>query len=391
MFKKFIQKIHLWLGFITGLVLVINLLPASIFAFNTELKDWWYHRAIFATEIKTSTLPISVLKEKVRATLKNKEVITHIEVNSDKTRGYAFGIYEESKHPGFTYFSESEVNKEVYVNPYTGKIQGEIDLRYDWIKICEAIHRRMLLHYNYGGHWFIAISTLAIIFSLFTGLVLWFPKNKAALKQRFIFKRNVRWRRRNYDIHNVGGFYSYILILFLAVTGLLWSFDWWAAGFYRLFGENYKTMSAIQQEFIPHPVKSSVFNPLDAAFENVWSKRKSWSSMVIAFPEEGDEKNTDKLFFYLKFNDHTGWDESDQYVYHTGRLIKQVLQEQKSTAIKWQDSNYAFHTGGIYGLPTKILTCLTTLFCASLPITGLIIWFGKKKKNKSAIRSKKNK
>lgn len=384
-FKKFIQKIHLWLGLVTGLVLVINLLPASVFAFNTELKEWWYKKEIFINETRLHRLPVAVLKEKVRATLKAGEVITHIAIKNRQDQGYAFGVYKASQKPGLSYFSEAEVNKEVYINPYTGVIQGEIDLQYDWIRICEAIHRRMLLHYNYGGHWVIAIATLIVIFSLLTGVILWFPKNKAALKQRFIFKRNVRWRRRNYDIHNVGGFYSYLLILFLAVTGLLWSFDWWATGFYKLFGENYKKMSASYQEFKPSTVNLPVY-PLNVVFDDALTKRKNWTLINIGFPDGDDQENAAMLFVYLKFNNHTGWDENDQYQYRSGKLIQQILQEQKCTGVKWQDSNYAFHTGEIYGLPTKILMSLSTLFCASLPITGFLIWFGKKKKSKPILK-----
>lgn len=382
-FKKLIQKIHLWLGFIAGLVLVVNLVPASIFAFNTELKEWWYHKALFTERTGVQKLPLSVLKDKVQGILGQQNgAITYISISNDPYKAYAFGVFKDNKAPGYTYFSESEIDKEVYIDPYTGKINGEIDLRHDWIKICEAIHRRMLLHYNYGGHWIIAYVTLIIIFSLLTGLVLWFPRSKAALKQRFVFKRKVRWRRRNYDVHNVGGFYSHLLILFLAVTGLLWSFDWWANGFYRLLGEEHKKIAPAYQIFTSAPLLSSTIKPLDRAFEDAQGKRTTWMSITIGLPEAGDKENLEKLFFYLKFNNHSGWDESDQYTYSSGQLTKQLLHEQKTTGIKWDDSNYAFHTGSIYGLPTKILMSMTTLFCASLPITGFVIWYGKRKGSK---------
>lgn len=381
-FKKIIRKIHLWLGFIAGLVVVINLVPASIFAFNSELKEWYYHDKIFVANPGINRIPLSKLKEKLEQTLDaGSGSLSYAAISSNPGKAYCFRIFKENKNPGFSYFSESAVDKEIYIDPYTGKIQGVIDLRYDWIKICEAIHRRMLLHYNYGGHWIIAYATLIIIFSVLTGLVLWFPKNKAMLKQRFSFKRNVRWRRRNYDVHNVGGFYTHIVVLFLAVTGLIWSFDWWANGFYQLLGEDYKTMEAPYQEFAPKDNTIKFTDALDISFADVLSKRKTWDVVSVIFPESGDRENRDKISFYLSFNNHTSWDESDQYVYINGQIVKQALQEQKSVGVKWSDSNYAFHTGSIYGLPGKILMCLTTLFCASLPVTGFIIWYGKRKKS----------
>ncbi|BAV07971.1 PepSY-associated TM region [Filimonas lacunae] len=42
--------------------------------------------------------------------------------------------------------------------------------------------------------------------------------------------------------------------------------------------------------------------------------------------------------------------------------------------------NYDLHVGTILGLSGKVLVFCTTLIGASLPVTGFIIWWGKKKK-----------
>jgi uncharacterized iron-regulated membrane protein len=36
-----------------------------------------------------------------------------------------------------------------------------------------------------------------------------------------------------------------------------------------------------------------------------------------------------------------------------------------------------FHTGEIFGLPTKIIYFLASLFATTLPITGVMIWWRK--------------
>lgn len=36
--------------------------------------------------------------------------------------------------------------------------------------------------------------------------------------------------------------------------------------------------------------------------------------------------------------------------------------------------NYDIHTGAVLGLPGKIIAFLISLICASLPVTGFIIW-----------------
>jgi uncharacterized iron-regulated membrane protein len=44
--------------------------------------------------------------------------------------------------------------------------------------------------------------------------------------------------------------------------------------------------------------------------------------------------------------------------------------------------NYDIHVGAILGLPGKIIAFLASLIPASLPVTGFLIWWGKKKKGK---------
>jgi len=44
--------------------------------------------------------------------------------------------------------------------------------------------------------------------------------------------------------------------------------------------------------------------------------------------------------------------------------------------------NYDIHTGAILGLPGKILAFFASLICASLPVTGFYIWYGRKYKKK---------
>jgi uncharacterized iron-regulated membrane protein len=46
--------------------------------------------------------------------------------------------------------------------------------------------------------------------------------------------------------------------------------------------------------------------------------------------------------------------------------------------------NYDIHVGAIGGIPGKILAFIISLICASLPITGLLVWLNKGKKKSKA-------
>src|SRR5690606_39818843 len=53
-----------------------------------------------------------------------------------------------------------------------------------------------------------------------------------------------------------------------------------------------------------------------------------------------------------------------------------------SAADKLMRMNYDIHTGAILGLPGKFLVFFASLLCASLPVTGFVIWWGRSNKKK---------
>ena len=64
----------------------------------------------------------------------------------------------------------------------------------------------------------------------------------------------------------------------------------------------------------------------------------------------------------------------------TGNLLKEQLFKNASTGYKVRRIVYPIHTGKLYGWPTKIIALIAALMAFSLPITGLLIWLGRKKK-----------
>jgi uncharacterized iron-regulated membrane protein len=65
---------------------------------------------------------------------------------------------------------------------------------------------------------------------------------------------------------------------------------------------------------------------------------------------------------------------------YTGKDIEIRPYESFSKGDKLKRLIYPIHTGSIYGYPTKILAFIVCLFAVTLPVTGLLIWLGKKKK-----------
>jgi uncharacterized iron-regulated membrane protein len=51
--------------------------------------------------------------------------------------------------------------------------------------------------------------------------------------------------------------------------------------------------------------------------------------------------------------------------------------------------NYDLHVGSIGGLTGKIIAFIASLVCASLPVTGFLVWYLKKRRSASKMYKEK--
>ncbi|MFB9080287.1 PepSY-associated TM helix domain-containing protein [Flavobacterium procerum] len=381
--RKIFNKIHLWLGLASGLVVFISMLAASIFVWDEELSLWYHQDKYFVPEVKSETLPLDSLMHIVK---QKYAAVDYVEISNNQQKSYVFTSFKENTKPHWTAASDYEIYSRIFVDQYTGKELGEVDLRYDWIYNLRILHQNLLLTYDVG-HYLVGFSTLFIFILVVTGIYLWWPKNKAALKQRvwFRWKNTTKWKRKNYDIHNIGGIYTFLFILIFAITGLVWTFKWWTNGIYRVLGNDPEKVWAKAPD-IKNNETGSIKNPLEYILSDVKSKVPNSTSVGMTLPEKSTESVP--VTSFVRHKGSSGWDESDSYTHNsrTGNNYFKVKHHDKTLGAKWRNSNYAIHTGSIYGVPTKILASIISLFCAFLPVSGFLIWWGRNKKNKSTRR-----
>src|SRR5690606_14429963 len=125
----------------------------------------------------------------------------------------------------------------VFMNPYTAaflkKQQTLGGDEFDFFRFIIDGHRALWLPYPIGRP-IVGIATLVFLVLLITGIVMWWPKKwkRAARNKSFKIRWNASFKRVNYDLHNVLGFYSLLLALALAITGLVYSFTWFEKALY---------------------------------------------------------------------------------------------------------------------------------------------------------------
>ena len=354
------------------------MIGASIFVWQEELTNWYYSDIIYNTKKSKEALPISELHQRVSNAYPGKE-FNFLFVENDPARNYAFRSYKGSENPGWTWPSGITHYLLVFINPYTGEVIGHIDKRTDWITLSRFLHQTLLLEYEIGTG-IIGVAGLVMIFMALSGLILWWPKTIRSLKRRLKVKWNASFKRVNWDLHATGGFYTYLLILFFAITGLVWSYSWWSDGIVRLMGDDPEQIFSFQE--LPEIDSLNYINGLDIAYQNALGSRADWKKITLGIPSPKQDKG--RILAGISYrSDDSWWSTIDYYHYDpkTGKQYESFTHDEKLLSEKWRHSNYQMHVGSIYGLPTKIIAFICALFFAILPVSGFLIWWGRRKKD----------
>lgn len=368
--RKAVRTVHLWLGLISGLVVFIVAITGCIYAFQEEIQDLMQEYR-FVEPGGQALLHPSEIRSRADVALPGKDV-------------HSVQYEETGRAARVTYYLAEEYYYVVYVNPYSGAVLEVKNMDRDFFRIVLDGHFYLWLPHKIGQP-LIATSCLVFVVMLITGIILWWPKNRAGIKQRFRFQFTGRWRRKNYSLHTVSGFYSSWLALILALTGLVWGFDWFENGVYTLAsgGKEYKKYKE-PSSFAAQATTSQ--RPEDMVWLRMTREYPPNTPIEIHFPH--DEKGS--IAANANLQKGTYWKRDfryfDQYslkelsVDHTwGRF------QEAGFADKVMRMNYDIHVGAIGGLAGKTLAFLVSLFVAVLPVSGFLIWYGRRRKKNVAV------
>lgn len=368
-FKKVLLFCHRWLGFISGLVVFIVSITGCIFCFQDEIQDAIHdHRTVQNTG-KPYVQPSQLI---------NKVKKTYPKASSD------FIYYYGKDRPAGVYANLGKDGYEiVYLNPYTGKITYHEKPQTNFFIIVEYIHLYLLLPPAIGK-WVVGVSVIIFMVIMITGLILWWPKRKSDRKRSFTIKWGGRWRRVNYDLHNVLGFYATSIAIILSITGLAIAFEPVSKAIYNTanVGRNIKYEDEVTEPKSDSLKRAGIANKpvVDIAF--AYARQQAPEAEMFLIHNDPALSGAIGVGAYAKslhYSNANGF-EFDKY---NGKLLKSYIYDKKSPGLKLNEMNYDIHVGQIGGLSTKIIAFLASLICASLPITGFIIWLGKRKKSKS--------
>ncbi|MDN5217296.1 PepSY-associated TM helix domain-containing protein [Fulvivirgaceae bacterium BMA12] len=378
--KNIIGKIHLYLGLASGVVVFIVAITGCFWVFQEEILGLV---EVDRTVQKEDRAFISPTKAKELA---------HKVIPGKHIHGTAYGRDTDPLEVIF-YEPDPLFYQSVFLNPYSGEVLGTKNYRGGFFGFVLDGHLYLWLPRAIGSQ-VTSYGTMVFVLMLITGIILWWPKNKKGRRQRlkFDWKSTTRWRRKNFDLHAIMGFYASVLALVLAFSGLVMAFDW-------IYFVTYKTWGGEKapQFIIPNNISTATFDesgealkPIDKLIPRLIAASPDYKSFEVHYPA------TDSSSIYVETSFQEGVHYSSDYRFYDQHTLEEIdtpgiygKYEDAKLADKVIRMNYDIHVGAIGGIFGKILAFIISFITASLPVTGFLLWWGRK--NKKNDKSKVNK
>lgn len=375
--RKIAYYLHLWIGMISGIIVFIVCITGAIW--GVSIYGW-----IGSSEQEKG------IKGSLDAMLKPSQLSQMAE---EVLGGPATYIYYTEDAPASIGRYGKGVRASASINPLTGEVFDEGTLsvqsregkkRFNFWTFIRNGHRALWLPYKIGRP-IVNYATFAFVIVLITGIIIWAPKSKKAIKNKFTlnWKKNTPLFRKLFDVHSVLGFYSVFILLMIAFTGMVWGLEWWSKGVYKLTsgGKELPAWQSGVSDTLNINTEITTAQAVDLLFDRLIYENPDAEGVSINYPDDNDPAATIGATVSLKKNLYYN---ADRYTFDRYTLKEIKLEgpfhgkyEDKSFADKLRRMNYEIHIGTIAGLPGKLLVFFGALFGASLPITGFYLYYKK--------------
>jgi uncharacterized iron-regulated membrane protein len=390
--RKFFNDIHLYAGLTCGLIVIAVCLSGTIYVYNTEIREFFDSERYFV-ENTTNKLSLDGLKSNLE--VDGMLEVIGAQVFNQEGRTVQFSVKKDGEEKAFTLF----------VDPYTGNILGDNKEKTpteEFMGYMFSLHRWLLLDKIEKpilesmsnmelGRFINGVATLLFLLGVLTGMLIWVPQKAKNWKQGLKIKWDANWKRVNHDLHNTLAFYSLGALFIMAVTGPFWSYQWYKTGWqktwdiYQAPKDEKKGPSQEQAKKEESPVDEQVQAVYVFSFDEILIAANNTlnydGNVRITLPEKpGADISISKSrtgFFARAGADQLKLKPENLEVKEANLFGDLPVRQQIGRSVK------ALHTGEIFGQFTKFLWFLACMIATSLPITGTLIWWNKRKKKRS--------
>lgn len=369
-------QVHLYLGLFVGALLVVFGLTGSILVFWQEIDDW-LNPALLTVDVpplgQDAYRPLGeMLAAALQAALPGSRIT---QVYGAPIRERVVAVYVE--HP-------SKAWARIFVDPYRAKVIG---LRSygaaEWVPssfmdLVFALHYTLFI--GETGVTLAAIAALLLILSLLTGIIVWWPR-LGQWRQAFVIKWPTTPFRFLFDLHKTVSLYLCLVLGAVLLSGIDMNMNGPYVWVVQLFSPATRGPAQAPQS-MPVPGLAPIGAERAVAITTATYPDGVLSGVAMPDGETG---------VYVVGRRHVPglsafWSERtvaiDQY---SGAILDvrdpTTRRSAGETFLDWQ---WPLHSGQAFGMTGRLLVFLSGLACPVIYVTGLLMWWRKRKSRAAA-------
>ncbi len=380
MIKK-LYKIHSWTGFNLGFFLLILTITGIPALFKQEI-DESLNSSIFCIQTnQDGRKPFQELIDIGRAYIDEKHsdfTISRYCLPEKKQSPFIIEFRRGDSHT-FNWHNIAKVEyRQLFINPYTGKILSNRDYYKTTAFFIRNIHVRFFD--NYCGRFFIGVLGIIFTVNIVCGIII-YPKflyrGKIVKVRRFNLK--LMWS----DLHKLGGFIAFAFLLMICVTGA-----WLGVQANCMDGFSIKKPNSFK---INKTISKNVDKEKQIHYEKALNSIKENFPSFIPYYVYISTQGENTITFLGDINNIPFERHTQKIVFNKDQLSKPLFIYDIRTK-SWKDQLFyiqeALHFGDFYGVTLQLIYALFSFIIIGIILSGYYVSY-KKSKHKQQEQLKK--
>lgn len=358
-FRRLLFWLHLATGLTVGLVVAFLSITGAIMTFQPQIIDWAERGSRITSPSEQRCVAPSTL-------LKNA-------ADSVQTAPTGLALYSDPHEPAEVSFGATAV---VLLDSCSGNVigPGANGLR-SFFQATRDLHRWVALN-GVRHETLRAIKNVAVcgfLFLILSGLVIWFPRKLTwkHLRPTVLFKSSLQGRAREWNWHNVFGFWMSLPLAAITLSGIIMAYPWANALLYRTAGNPPPPERAELEPKRPKPLAVDKTPSLDLAIQKAVLQDNKWKSLSMRLPAAKDPNVT----FTLDEGDGGRPQERAQLVIarKNGQIVRWEPFSASLRGRQWRLYARFLHTGEMFGIVGRLVALAAMVSALMLVWTGFTL------------------
>lgn len=370
MLKKVLFQVHWFFGITAGLVLALMGVTGAISSFSDEILDAFNPQVVKVQPLASGILPPVELAQRLEANTGKKVAMLWANSQGDEAARVSFVPPPGERKGELRYF-----------DPYTGQLQGEVAGQ-GFFALVLQLHRFLVL--GDVGKQITGACTLILIFFCLSGLYMRWPRQALNWRIWLTLDWAKKGRAFKWDLHSIFGTWCLVFYLVSALTGLMWSYDWYSNGMAKLLGD--APSGELRKGARPGKGQPMTEGPLPTVdYVAIWDsiQRVAGPDMVswnLRLPPVAGQPA--QVYYLLRNADHPRALNQISLDPATGRVSAQSRYADKSLGARLLISNYGLHVGSYFGIVGRIVMTTAGLMMPLFFITGWLLYLDRRRKKR---------